>query len=273
MKRILVTGGTGVLGRQLTPRLSDAGFGVRVMSRSARPAATAPDLEWAQADLLDGGGLDAAVRGIDVIVHAATSPFRRTRRVDVDGTVRLLAAARSAGVGHFLYVSIVGIDRIPYYYYFRHKLAAERGVQAGGVPWSVLRAVQFHELLDMQIGLLAKLPILVFPSDLRFQLLDSGDAADVLVEAAADEARGRLPDIGGPKVEMSGEIVRQWLSARGEHRRVFDPPAPGRLFAAYRAGHNCVPENPVGSVTWEDWLESRYGTRVRREAALSRPPG
>src|SRR6476661_1815773 len=153
MQRVLVTGGTGTLGRAVVDTFVKRGYTVRVMSRQARPP-HAPDVEWAQADLATGQGLAAAVAGVDTIIHAATnSPastapakaparigaaatpagFGRVRdafgggkaeSVDVAGTERLLAAARRAGVGHFIYVSIVGIEHVPLAYY-RHKLAAE----------------------------------------------------------------------------------------------------------------------------------------------------
>ena len=167
MARVLITGGTGVLGSELVPRFVDAGYTVRVMSRRARSERD-PDVEWAQAQLATGEGLAEAVSGADVIVHAASSPFRRTEAVDVHGTRRLLEHAREAGVAHFLYISIVGIDRIPRVY-FKHKLAAEALVEQAGVPWSILRATPFHTLIDRVLGALARLPIALLPTDFRFQ--------------------------------------------------------------------------------------------------------
>src|SRR3990170_5638680 len=146
MPRVLITGGTGVLGRELVPRLAAAGYSVRVVSRRAAPAEGAP-AEWARAQIATGEGLAEAVAGVDVIVHCASSPFRRTREVDVEGTRRLLERAREAGVAHFVYISIVGVDLIPLGYY-KHKLAAERLIEESGVPYSILRAPQFFTLID-----------------------------------------------------------------------------------------------------------------------------
>src|SRR3990172_11470166 len=112
MSRVLITGGTGVLGRELAPRLAQAGYTVRVMSRRAARA-EGVQTEWAQAQIETGEGLAGAVAGVDAIVHCASRPFRRTRGVDVEGTRRLLEAAKAASVSHFVYISIVGIDRIP----------------------------------------------------------------------------------------------------------------------------------------------------------------
>src|SRR3970282_799995 len=97
MPRVLITGGTGVLGREVAPRLSRAGYSVRVVSRLAVPVEGAPT-EWAQAQVETGEGLAEAVAGVDVIVHCASSPFRRTRVVGVEGRRRLLEAAGRAGV-------------------------------------------------------------------------------------------------------------------------------------------------------------------------------
>src|SRR6478609_9607063 len=114
MPRVLLTGGTGVLGSALAERLSASGYIVRIMSRRPAPPRLAANTEWARADLGTGEGLSAAATGADVIIHAASDPYGKTRAVDVEGTQRLLDAARAANVAHFAYVSIVGVDRIPY---------------------------------------------------------------------------------------------------------------------------------------------------------------
>src|SRR3990170_201713 len=103
MPRVLITGGTGVLGREVAPRLAQAGYSVRVVSRRGAPAEGAPT-EWAQAQIETGEGLAEAVAGVGVIVHCASSPFRRTREVDVEGTRRLLGAAGRAGVALRVYL-------------------------------------------------------------------------------------------------------------------------------------------------------------------------
>src|SRR3989304_2985131 len=157
MPRVLITGGPGVLGRELVPRLAQAGYGLRVMSRRAAPA-EGVQTEWAQAQIGTGEGLAEAVAGVDAIVHCASSPFRRTREVDVDGTGRLLESAKAAGVSHFVYISIVGIDRIPLSYY-KAKLAAERLIEESGVSYSILRAPQFHTLVDQILRSLLRFPI------------------------------------------------------------------------------------------------------------------
>ena len=256
--RVLITGGTGVLGSVLVPRFVDAGYTVRVMSRRARSERD-PDVEWAQAQLATGGGLAEAVSGADVIVHAASSPFRRTEVVDVRGTARLLEQAREAGVSHFLYISIVGIDRIPLGYY-KHKLAAEKLIEESGVPYSILRAPQFYTLIDELFCNFLRFPIGFYPAGFKFQPIDPGEVAERIVEQLGTGPGGRLPDIGGPEVHTADRLARAWAEARGKKRLLLPLPLFGRIASGYRAGYNCAPENAYGKITWADWVRRRYGS-------------
>ncbi len=257
MPRVLVTGGTGILGRELVPRLKAAGHTVRVMSRGGPSANRDPEVEWAQASLETGAGLENAVSGAEAIVHCASSPFRRTEMVDVRGSERLLERARGAGTSHFLYISIVGIDRIPLGYY-KHKLAAEALVERAGVPWSILRATQFHTLIDMQLRALMRFPIALVPTDFRFQPIDPGEVADRMGEYAVEGPSGRLPDLGGPEVHTLGALARTWAEIRGLRRRIIHLPLPGRIAAGFRRGFNTTPEHWYGAVTLAVWVARRY---------------
>jgi uncharacterized protein YbjT (DUF2867 family) len=266
MTRVLVTGGTGVLGREVVPRLADQGYTVRVMSRRSRPADLAPTLEWAQVDLADGAGLSEAVSGTNIIVHGASMPFGRTKQVDVDGTQKLLEQAQSAGVQHVIYVSIVGTDRIPFAYY-RHKLAAESLVQQGGVPWSILRATQFHTLIDRFLRQVARLPIFLLPSDLRSQPIDPGEVAERLCTYVAAAPGGRLLDIGGPEVLTAGEMARAWAEVQGRRRRILHLPLPGNVARGFRRGHNTCPDHTAGMITWAQWLRQTYAPDTQLQEA------
>ncbi|MFC7715625.1 SDR family oxidoreductase [Nonomuraea recticatena] len=115
MRRILVTGATGRLGVATVRRLTERGFEVRAVSRRPREGA----VEWVVADLATGEGVAAAVEGVEAVVHLAAAPYkgRYTDRVELDGTRALVDAAAKAGVRHLLYVSIVGVEAVPWGYF------------------------------------------------------------------------------------------------------------------------------------------------------------
>jgi len=164
----------------------------------------------------------------------------------------LLELARKAGVAHFLYISIVGIDRIPSYPYYRVKLAAEVAVEQGSVPWSIFRATQFHTLIDRLLRLPAWAPVAFLPTDFHFQPVDGGEVADRMVEIVAAGPSGRVLDMGGPQVQTLGELANEWRRARGLQRWILPLPLPGKTANAFRRGYNTCPENRQGRITWED---------------------
>ncbi len=235
MTRILVTGGTGTLGRALVPRLRADGHEVRVLSRRTDFVG----------DLRTGAGLAEAIDGTDVIVHAASD-----QRHDVEATGNLLTAA---GNQHIVYVSIVGIDRIPIGYY-RHKLACERLVEESGRPWTVLRATQFHDLIVMGLRLLARSPVVPVPTGIAFQPCDVRDVSERLAVLAAGPPVGRAPDFGGPAVLSADELARIYLRALGKRRALMPVRLPGKAFRAMRAGANLTPEHADGRITFEEYL-------------------
>jgi len=259
MSRILVTGGKGGLGRELTPRLLKAGYTVRVMSQGAKPAELPAHVEWAQADIETGSGLREAVMGADTIIHAATSPFKREQQVDVEGTRRVVEAARAANVQHFVHMSIVGIERIPMSYY-RAKVEAEGIVSSGGAPFTTLRAAQFHSLIDGMFRPLRNLPVAFLPTDLKFQTIDAGEVAERLCAIAGMPAAGLLPDMGGPEVLTPGEMAKAWFAAQGKRPWLIHLPIPGSAAHAIRSGYNTCPDRRDGKLTWAEWVRQKYTT-------------
>jgi uncharacterized protein YbjT (DUF2867 family) len=214
------------------------------MSRRAGP-------DTVQADVVSGEGLADAVAGVDTVVHAATNPLRG-KRTDVGGTRNLVeTVAQDGGLPHLLYVSIVGVDEHPLPYY-KAKWAAEQLVEASGLPWTIFRAVQFHDLLDRAFTSMR--PVIVAPRGFRFQLLDTGEAAGRIVELVAGGPTGRAPDMGGPEIRTMDDLARAWKRARRSRKPVLRPPVPGRIGAAFRRGINLAPEHPDGTITWERWL-------------------
>jgi uncharacterized protein YbjT (DUF2867 family) len=255
MANILVTGGNGSLGKQIVAQLLEKNHRVRVMSRKPAPTNLATGLEWSQADLKTGLGLAEALQDIEVIVHAASSPVK-SRQVDIEGTRNLLERATQAGVGQIVYISIVGIDRIPYSYY-KNKLACEELIKTGSLPWSTLRATQFHTLLDLAFKFLTKLPLVaVVPRGFKFQPIAPAEVAARLVELVEQGPGGQAADLGGPEVLLIEDMLRSWLKRRDKKRFVLAVPLPGKLAKAFRAGYNTCPDQPQrGQITWDDWLQ------------------
>ncbi|NUW39347.1 SDR family oxidoreductase [Nonomuraea rhodomycinica] len=256
---ILVTGGTGTLGRLVVPLLRAAGREVRVLSRAGREPRDG--VAYVKGDVSTGEGLDAAMRGAGTVVHCAGSA-----KGDDDKARHLVRAATAAGARHLVYISVVGVDRVPVvsgvdramFGYFAAKRAAERIVAESGIPWTTLRATQFHDWVLMTLRQLAKLPV-VLPtwSGVRFQPVDTGEVAARLAELALGEPAGLVPDLAGPRVHAMEDLARDYLRAAGRRRLVVPMRTPGRAAAAFREGANLAPDRAVGRRTWEDFLAAQ----------------
>ncbi|MDA0638477.1 NAD(P)H-binding protein [Nonomuraea sp. MCN248] len=253
MTSVVVTGASGRLGRAVTARLAAEGFEVRALSRTRR--ADAGGVRWAVADLATGRGVAGAVADSDAIVHLASAPYRGryTRRVELDGTGALLAGARATRTGQLIYLSIVGVDRVPWGYY-RTKLAAERLVRDGGVPWTTLRVTQFHEFAAEILAGMARLGAVVADPGIPVQPVDVRDVAGHLASLIRRGPSGEVEEYGGPEVLTMAEAARLWLDSRRSRRPLLRMRVPGRLGRAFRAGHLTTPAGPAGKITWQEYL-------------------
>ncbi|MFF2079906.1 SDR family oxidoreductase [Kitasatospora sp. NPDC058162] len=253
---VLVTGGTGTLGRRVVPLLRAAGRTVRVLSRQEREAG-ADGVTYVRGDLLGdqaeaAARLDEALAGVGTVLHLAGGP-----KGDDEATRRLVAAAVRAGVRHLVYISVIGADKVPLGY-FRAKHAAEEAVAGSGLPYTVLRAAQFHDLAFTVVEKMAKLPVLPAPGGVRWQPVDVREVAARLVELALEEPAGLVPDLAGPTVYEMGELTRAYLVARGRSRRQLPVRVPGKVGRAYRAGANLALAGAEhGRRTWEEFLAER----------------
>ncbi|GAA5034885.1 SDR family oxidoreductase [Streptomyces siamensis] len=246
MTTILVTGGTGTLGRLVTARLRADGHDVRVLSRHTEPYAV---------DLREGGaGLDAALAGVDTVVHCASSP----RGGDERAAAHLIAAARKAAVSHLVYISIVGVDVVPLGYY-RAKLAVEKQIEESGLGWTILRATQFHDLVAQVLGSLAKMPVLLLPAGVSDQPVEVAEVADRLAALSLGAPAGRVDDMGGPEVRGFRSLADAYLRATGRRRPLVDVRLAGKTYRAFRTGGHLAPDHAVGKGTFEEYLEARIG--------------
>jgi uncharacterized protein YbjT (DUF2867 family) len=270
MQPILVTGGTGALGRLVVPRLRDGGRQVRVLSR--RRHQDTDGIEFATGDLATGEGIETAARGTEIVVHCAGSG-----KGDEVKARHLVAAASRAGARHLVLISVVGADRVPVtsrldramFGYFASKLAAERAVAGSGMGWTTLRATQFHTLSLLTARQLARLPVIPVAAGFRFQPIDPGEVADRLVELALGEPAGLVPDLAGPRIYGMAELVRGYLRARGLRRPIVPLPVPGGAARAVRAGATLAPDRAVGRRTWEEFLAEELGPARDRPSAAT----
>jgi uncharacterized protein YbjT (DUF2867 family) len=239
--RVLVSGGRGMLGGPLVEQLRARGHQVLAAGRRG-PIVL---------DLTTGAGLDAAVEGVDAIVNCATNPLGRdAREVEVEGTARLQEAGRRAGVGHLVYISIVGVDRLTYRYY-QYKVHAEKVIEQGRVPWSILRATQFFPFVERMLSFS---PVLLAPRGFVLQPVAVEEVAERLVRALDEGPAARLPDFAGPEIRELADLARSLRDARRLGRPILRPWLPGRMASAVREGALTSAGAERGTLGWEAWL-------------------
>jgi uncharacterized protein YbjT (DUF2867 family) len=240
--RVVVTGGRGMLGRHV----------VELLRRSGHEALAAGRRGPLVMDVRKDAEVEAALEGVEAVVHCASNPLRRNvREVEVEGTARVVAAAHRQGVGHLLYVSIVGIDRVPRPY-FRYKLHAEKVVEHGRVPWTILRATQLFPFMEM---LLTSAPVLIAPRGFLVQPVAGEEVAQRIARALGEGPMERRLEYGGPEVREVSELARTLRATRRLRRPLLRPWLPGQLAAAVRAGGLLCPDCGRGAITWEEWLQ------------------
>ncbi len=254
---VLVTGGTGRLGKLVVARLQDSGCDVRVLARHDRP--TPQGVTFFTADLRTGRGIEPAVTGAAVIIQCATST-----RGDAEATRNLVAAASRAGSAHLVYVSIVGIDHIASWGYPKAKLQAEQIVAGSGLPWTILRVTQFYDYCLTNARKLSRFPVAPVPAGFIVQPVDPRDVAARLTELALGEPAGRAPDMAGPQVSNWTDLLRGYLKASHRRRWVLPVRIPGTR--AVRHGALLPgPGHTTGSRTWDQFL----ATQLRQQTTTT----
>jgi uncharacterized protein YbjT (DUF2867 family) len=248
--KVAVVGGTGVLGKPLVAALAARGDEVLALSRRA-PRKLPEGASHRRIDLTEADGLAEALDGIEVIVDASNSSPRNAAPVLVEGCKRLLRAGAAAGVRHHVGISIVGCDQVPIPYY-KVKVEQERAIAAAELPWTLLRATQFHDLLAWAFGRASRFG-LVPTGRARLQPVEATVVAERLVELTHSAPAGRVADLAGPRVETLSELAGAWRRAghRGLSLRI---PSLGRIGRPVSGGALCDPAAAVGGATFEEWL-------------------
>lgn len=238
---VLITGGTGRLGRHAVAALRSRTADLRILSRR-------PGDDHVVADLSTGEGLVAALDGVDTVLHLAT-----TRSKDVPQTQRLLDAMASSGA-HLIFISIVGVDRIPYGYY-RDKVASEKLIEASGVAFTIIRVTQFHGFVNEVLEAQRRLPVTVI-LPVSAQTIHMPEVAQRLADLVEAGPSGRVADLGGPEQLTLRQYAQQWQAARGVRRPIWSVRLPGATMAAFRAGHHMCGLPGEGRVTYREYLEA-----------------
>ena len=245
--KLAVAGGTGTVGAHVVEVARERGHEVVVLSRSAG------------VDLVTGIGLSDALSGVDAVVDVAstqTVSAKESTAFFSAVTRNLLTAEGAAGVGHHLALSIVGIDEAPHGYY-AGKVKQESIVRAGAVPWTILRATQFHEFAAQIRSQTSFGPLTVIPRMLS-QPIAAREVAERLIDLAERPPSGRVADLGGPREERMVEMVRRYARAIGARGSVLEVPIPGAYGRAMRDGTLVTSAGADhGTQTFEDWAAAQ----------------
>lgn len=245
--RLAVAGGTGVVGRHVVEAARARGDEVVLLARSAG------------VDLMTGDGLADRLAGVDAVIDTTNvASQRRAVAEGFFGTVsrNLLAAEEAAGVRHHVVLSIVGIDDVPTGYY-RGKQEQERVVAAGPVPWTVLRATQFHEFAEQVLGFVRVGPLALVPRMLS-QPVAASEVGAHLVELAHGAALGPAPELAGPERLEMVDLARRVAAHAGGRPYVVPVRLPGTAGRAMREGALCPSgPGPRGRISFDEWLRTR----------------
>jgi uncharacterized protein YbjT (DUF2867 family) len=244
--KIVVIGGTGLIGKKLASKLHELGYEVIPASPSSGVNA------------VTGAGLAEVLKNTDVVVDVANSPsFEDTALMEFfeRSSQNLLAAEANAGVGHHVALSIVGADRIPDSGYMRAKVAQEKLIQSARVPYTILRATQFFEFIG---GIASQFPadgntIRVSPA--LIQPILSDDVVAALADVALASPVKGIVDVAGPQRFRFEEIIRHFLTATQDSRQVVAD-ADARYFGAKLEDQALVPRgnSKIGATRFEEWL-------------------
>ena len=265
MNKVLVIGGSGVLGSAVVHILQNERIDYLTASRnqlkkdSYSTVNQSTDVPWARLDLTTGEGLPEALAGVDAVMHLASAPGKiGNEPFDVVITRNLLKALKQSDVKHLIYSSIVGVDKIQYNYY-RAKREAEVLIAESRVPYTILRATQFHDLVHFAISKLMSLPVGFVPAKLLDQPIDVAPVAQELYRLAQAGSQQIILNLGGPEVLDVGTLTQTWMNYRKVSKPIIPIPVIGSLMKSFAAGEHTCPETAVGSKTWEDFLAERYG--------------
>lgn len=255
MNPVLVTGGRGHLGNLVVQSFKKTDQPVRVLT-TQNISSEARGVQYYQGDLAKDIGLEDAVAGVETIVHCASNA-RDFENTDIKGTQHLLNVLSRQKVRHLLYISIVGVDRSDYPYY-RAKLKVEQMIASSGVPFSIVRATQFHSfVLNLIRSCVSESTgdSINIPASLRFQSVDTAEVANLAAFLVLSRPCGLYPDVGGPEVRSFDSMVESFLKQGKIDKRLNPIQTENERHNLFRSGVNLCPDNKFGKISFENYLE------------------
>ena len=256
MKRILVTGGTGNLGKWVIEHLLEKNYDVSILSTREK-LSLANNVALFKGDLAKNIGLAPASDEAEIVIHCASNP-RSFEHTDIEGTRNLLRSINRERTQHFVYISIVGVDKSDYPYY-KAKYAVEKMTADSGIPYTILRTTQFHGFILSFIKSFVKDAPgreIKIPVGMKFQSVDIREVDKKLV-GCLDKAEGLLPDFGGSEVLNFEEMVQNYLDIVASKSLLSPTNIGAELYELFRSGVNLCPENAFGKLTWQRFLEDK----------------
>ncbi|MGW1988318.1 SDR family oxidoreductase [Streptomyces collinus] len=240
--KIAVIGGTGLIGSQVVRNLTAAGHEAVPHSKSTG------------VDIISGQGLEEATAGADVVVNLTNSPTFDKASLGFFQTSmdNLLAAAHKGGVGHFVILSIVGVDQVPELDYYQAKALQEKILTDGPIPYSIVRATQFMDFMDAVLSWTADADTVRLPTT-PIQPIASKDVATAVAEVATGAPLNGIRNIAGPEVFTLDEVGRITLAHKGDHRTVVTDPAAG-MFAVVKGDVLTDTDAHLAPTRYADWL-------------------
>ena len=254
---ILITGGTGVLGKELVTLLNRDSIPAEIASRTNRTEMA----HWCFIDLATGEGIKDAIRNKKVIFHLASETKKLNKKTEVEGTKLLLEEAKANNISHFVYISIVGVEKVSIPYY-RYKRLAEKKVITSGVPYTILRTTQFYYFMDFILGKMFWPPIGFLPKRAKFQPIEARSVAKILFSIGQKEPLNKIREVGGPQIMTLHQLAEIWLHSHKKKKPMVNFPLFGRLKAALMGGElTCKEMSKEPGSSWQEWLSNKYVTR------------
>ena len=256
MKKNLITGGTGNLGKVVVMLLHEKELKISVLT-SHNKLQNSENIDFVKGDLTNRESLFDLKSKFDIIIHCASNPLN-SDLIDIKGSQNLLDTVVHNKTEHFIYISIVGVDKSSFKYY-RNKNRVENMIKESGIPYTIIRGTQFHDLILQRIihsidkGKGTKLLV---PENLRFQSIDKKDVAKKVYEVIEQGPKNETINIGGPEILTLDKMLDVYLALLNRDEITKSVPPENDFQKIFTSGINLCPENRYGTITWNDYLKS-----------------